>query len=92
VSDPSAAIGTSCERASPLEELSENAAVAIIHVALEAEATAREGTFATAEICDLTTFFCPPIVEAGNNDSSTIGTINPGNFFGRGDVVSPSQP
>ena len=68
------------------------AKVAIVRAALEAEPTARECIFAAAEIYDFTAFFCPPGVEAGNLNSSTIGTINPGNFSGQGDVVSPFQP
>ena len=59
---------------------------------LEAEPTARECIFVVAEIYDFTAFFCPPGVEAVNINSSTIGTINPGNFSGQGDVVSPIQP
>jgi hypothetical protein len=68
------------------------AKAAIVHTALDAEPTARECIFAAAEISDFAAFFCPPGVEAGNINSSTTGTINPGNFSGQGAVVSPFQP
>ena len=68
---------------------------AIVQAASEAEPTARECIFAAAEMRDsniATAFLRPSGVDAGYIYGSAIGTINPGNFSGQGDVVSPFQP
>ena len=68
---------------------------AIVHAAVEADPAARECIFAAARMSDginATAFFRPSGVDAGNIDSSTTGTINPGNFSGHGDIVSPFRP
>lgn len=72
-----------------------NAKAAIVRAALEAEPFARECILAAAGLGDgdtQTAFFRPPGVDAGNINSTAIGTINPGNIGGQGNVVSPPTP
>jgi hypothetical protein len=69
--------------------------VAIVRAALEAEPSARECIFAAAEMHDGNTgsaSFRPSGIDAGNVNSTSIGTINPGNFAGLGGIVSPFRP
>lgn len=68
---------------------------AIIRAAVEAEPYAEECIFAAAGMQKgdtETAFFRPSGVDAGNINSASIGTINPGNFSGQGNIVSPFQP
>lgn len=68
---------------------------AIVRAAVEAEPYARACIFAAAGMQNgdtETAFFRPPGVDAGSINSSAIGTINPGNFSGQGNVVSRSRP
>jgi hypothetical protein len=68
---------------------------AIVLAALEAEPYARACILAAAGIEKgdrLFAFFRPPGVDAGNINSSSIGTINPGNLSAQGNEISPSRP
>jgi hypothetical protein len=56
---------------------------AIVRAAIEAEPWSRECTLAAAGQTETeTAFFRPPGVDAGNINSSAIGTINPANIIG----------
>lgn len=70
-----------------------NDKAAIVKAALEAEPYARECILAAAGMGDgsQTAFLRPPGVDAGNINSTAIGTINPGNL-GQGNVVTPILP
>ena len=66
----------------------------IVRAALEADPAARECIFAAAGMRDggtQTAFFRPAGVDAGNINSASLGTINPGNFSGQGNVQSGNQ-
>lgn len=69
---------------------------AIVRAALDAEPYARECILAAAGMSSgddsQQAFFRPPGVDAGNINSTSIGTINPGNISGQGNVVSQAQP
>ncbi|HMJ05772.1 MAG TPA: hypothetical protein VK474_05905 [Chthoniobacterales bacterium] len=70
-----------------------NAKAEIVQAALEAEPYARECILAAAGLHDgdATAFLRRPGVDAGNINSSSLGTINPGNISGQGNVQSGNQ-
>lgn len=69
-----------------------NAREAIVRASIEQLPEARECILAAAGMEDgQLVSFRPPGVDAGNINSTALGTINPGNFSGQGNVVSPGQ-
>ena len=72
-----------------------DAKAAIVRAALQQEPAARECIFAAAGMQDgdgtQTAFFRPPGVDAGNINSSAIGTISPGNISAQRSVRSDNQ-
>ena len=67
---------------------------AIVRAAVKAEPFAQKCIFAAAGIQDdvQTAFLQLSGIDAGNINSSSLGTINPANISGQGNVVSPFQP
>ncbi len=65
---------------------------AIVRAAIQAQPYARECILAAAGVNDGTQVaFRPRGVDAGNINSSSLGTINPGNISGQGNVQSGNQ-
>lgn len=65
---------------------------AIVRASIDLLPEARECILAAAGMDDgQFVSFRPPGVDAGNINSTALGTINPGNFSGQGNVVSPGQ-
>ncbi len=70
-----------------------NAKDEIVRAAVRAEFTAKECILAAAGVTEetKTAFYRPPGVDAGNINSSALGTINPGNISGQANVQSGNQ-
>ncbi len=66
---------------------------AIVRAALEAEPSARECILTAAGVSGGTqpASFRPPGIDAGNINSTSLGTINPGNLGAQGNIQSPGQ-
>ncbi len=68
---------------------------AIVRAAVQAESNAKECILAAAGVSgddSQMAFLRPPGVDAGNINSTAIGTINPGNISNQGAPVSPVRP
>lgn len=87
-----------CDWASPIVRCALAAAPdardAIVRASLESAPAARECILAAAGIDDgvQPVVFRPPGIDAGNINSTALGTINPGNFSRQGNVISPFRP